>query len=106
MKLPELDNFQTLKDFVLKNRVVDAAKIGQTNQINDLEKSESLLELERKQLVCLISLVEVVDQKQQQMSNLLVGTTFLTWVLVLITFIAVLLNYVLGVVQLVNMTTL
>ena len=92
MKLPELDNFQTLKDFVLKNRVVDAAKIGQTNQINDLEKSESLLELERKQLLCLMSLVEVVDQKQQQMSNLLVGTTFLTWVLVLITFIAVLLN--------------
>ena len=92
MKLPELDNFQTLKDFVLKNRVVDAAKIGQTNQITDLEKSQSLLELERKQLVCLISLVEVVDQKHQQMSNLLVGTTFLTWVLVLITFIAVLLN--------------
>ena len=92
MKLPELDNFQTLKDFVLKNRVVDAAKIGQTNQINDLEKSESLLELERKQLVCLISLVEVVDQKHQPISNLLVGTTFLTWVLVLITFIAVLLN--------------
>ena len=51
MKLPELDNFQTLKDFVLKNRVVDAAKIGQTNQINDLEKSESLLELERKQFL-------------------------------------------------------
>ena len=92
MKLPELDNFQDLKDFVLKNRVVDAAKIGQTNQINDLEKSESLLELERKQLVCLISLVELVDQKQQQISNLLVGTTFLTWVLVLTTFIAVILN--------------
>ena len=92
MKLPELDNFQTLKDFVLKNRVVDAAKIGQTNQITDLEKSESLLELERKQLVCLISLVEVVDQKHQQISNLLVGTTFLTWVLLLITFITVLLN--------------
>ena len=92
MKLPELDNFQDLKDFVLKNRVVDTAKIGQTNQINDLEKSESLLELERKQLVCLISLVEVVNQKHQQMSNLLVGTTFLTWVLVLITFIAVILN--------------
>ena len=92
MKLPELDNFQTLKDFVLKNRVVDAAKIGQTNQITDLEKSESLLELERKQLLCLMSLVEVVDQKQQQMSNLLVGTTFLTWVLLLITFITVLLN--------------
>ena len=92
MKLPELDNFQTLKDFVLKNRVVDAAKIGQTNQITDLEKSESLLELERKQLVCLISLVEVVDQKHQQISNLLVGTTFLTWVFLLITFIAVLLN--------------
>jgi len=92
MKLPELDNFQDLKDFVLKNRVVDAAKIGQTNQNNDLEKSESLLELERKQLVCLISLVELVDQKQQQISNLLVGTTFLTWVLVLTTFIAVILN--------------
>jgi len=92
MKLPELDNFQNLKDFVLKNRVVDAAKIGQTNQMTDLEKSESLLELERKQLVCLISLVEVVDQKHRQMSNLLVGTTFLTWVLVLITFIAVILN--------------
>ena len=92
MKLPELDNFQNLKDFVLKNRVVDTAKIGQTNQMTDLEKSESLLELERKQLVCLISLVELVDQKQQQISNLLVGTTFLTWVLVLITFIAVILN--------------
>jgi hypothetical protein len=92
MKLPELDNFQDLKDFVLKNRVVDTAKIGQTNQMTDLEKSESLLELERKQLVCLISLVELVDQKQQQISNLLVGTTFLTWVLVLITFIAVILN--------------
>jgi hypothetical protein len=92
MKLPELDNFQNLKDFVLKNRVVDAAKIGQTNQMTDLEKSESLLELERKQLVCLISLVEVVNQKHQQMSNLLVGTTFLTWVLVLITFIAVISN--------------
>ena len=92
MKLPELDNSQTLKDFVLKNRPLGAAKIGQTNQITDLEKSESLLELERKQLLCLMSLVEVVDQKHQQMSNLLVGTTFLTWVLVLITFIAVLLN--------------
>jgi hypothetical protein len=92
MKLPELDNFQDLKDFVLKNRVVDTAKIGQTNQMTDLEKSESLLELERKQLVCLISLVEAVNQKHQQMSNLLVGTTFLTWVLTLITFIAVILN--------------
>jgi hypothetical protein len=92
MKLPELDNFQDLKDFVLKNRVVDTAKIGQTNQMTDLEKSESLLELERKQLVCLISLVEVVNQKHQQISNLLVGTTFLTWVLALITFIAVILN--------------
>lgn len=92
MKLPESDNSQTLRDFVLKNQPLGAAKIGQTNQINDLEKSQSLLELERKQLLCLMSLVEVVDQKQQQMSNLLVGTTFLTWVLVLITFIAVLLN--------------
>jgi len=92
MKLPELDNFQNLRDFVLKNRVVDAAKIGQTNQMTDLEKSESLLELERKQLVCLISLVEVVDQKHRQMSNLLVGTTFLTWVFLLITFIAVISN--------------
>jgi hypothetical protein len=92
MKLPELDNSQDLKDFLSKNRVVDTAKIGQTNQITDLEKSQSLLELERKQLQCLISLVEVVNQKHQQMSNLLVGTTFLTWVLALITFIAVILN--------------
>jgi hypothetical protein len=92
MKLPELDNSQDLKDFLSKNRPLGAAKIGQTNQITDLEKSQSLLELERKQLQCLTSLVELVDQKQQQMSNLLVGTTFLTWVLVLITFIAVISN--------------
>lgn len=92
MKLPESDNSQDLKDFVLKNRPLGAAKIGQTNQINDLEKSQSLLELERKQLQCLTSLVELVDQKQQQMSNLLVGTTFLTWVLILITFITVISN--------------
>ena len=51
MKLPELDNSQTLRDFVLKNQPLGAAKIGQTNQITDLEKSQSLLELERKQFL-------------------------------------------------------
>jgi hypothetical protein len=92
MKLDELKDLQDLKDFVMKNRAVDTLKIGQTDQMNDFTKSEDLLELERKQLVCLITLVEIVDQKHKQVINVLISTTLFTWVLMLITFITVILN--------------
>lgn len=57
-----------------------------------LPLQDEMLELEGRQLECLINIIERQEQNHKRLENLIVGATSITWALVVITTIVSLLG--------------
>lgn len=57
-----------------------------------LPLQDEMLELEGRQLECLINIIERQEQNQKRLENLILGSTLITWALVVITTIVSLLG--------------
>lgn len=57
-----------------------------------LPLQDEMLELEGRQLECLINIIERQEQNQKRLENLILGSTSITWALVVITTIVSLLG--------------
>lgn len=86
MKDKETDILNEYLDEWLKNRHSDAANQGQKRQNRGFE-IDGILDMEKRQLLCMIALIELVHQRTLKLINVVVGATLVTWVIIALGFI-------------------